>query len=58
MIPFSTFDHPAIGANPHLRLLATEHGGHVGFLARGRRRFWSEDAVLEWVSRHHPPSRA
>ena len=58
MIPFSTFDHPAIGTNPHLRLLATEHGGHVGFLARGRRRFWSEGAVLEWVSRHHPPSRA
>ena len=50
-VPFSSFDHPAMGANPHLRLLATRHGGHLGFLARGRDRFWLESVVVQWMLR-------
>jgi predicted alpha/beta-fold hydrolase len=50
-VPFSSFDHPAIARNPHIRLHATAHGGHLGFLARGRNRFWLEIAVVEWISR-------
>ncbi|MEX2260363.1 MAG: alpha/beta fold hydrolase [Bryobacteraceae bacterium] len=49
-IPFSVFDHPALRANPNLRLLATEHGGHLGFLARGKRRYWVDEVVLEYLS--------
>ena len=33
-IPFRIYDHPAFRQNPCLQLLATEHGGHLGFLAK------------------------
>jgi hypothetical protein len=49
-IPFESFKHPAFDTNPHLRLLATDHGGHVGFIARRRPRLWLESVVVEWLS--------
>jgi uncharacterized protein len=49
LIPFPVFDHPAFGANPCLTLLAVEHGGHLGFLARGKARFWLDGIVLDWA---------
>ena len=48
-IPFAIFDHPAFRNNPNLALLATEHGGHLGFLQRHGRRFWLDEAVPEWI---------
>ena len=47
-IPFACFDHPAIRRNPCLRLLATEYGGHLGFIARERPRLWLDETMLEW----------
>jgi len=49
LIPFSVYAHPAFQSNPCLRLLAVEHGGHLGFIARGRPRFWLDGVVLEWI---------
>ena len=37
------------GKNPCLTLLAVEHGGHLGFLARGKARFWLDGMVLDWT---------
>ena len=51
LIPFRVFDHPAIGSNPYLTLLAVEHGGHLGFLSRGKARFWLDGTVLDWAER-------
>ncbi len=51
-IPFRIFGHPAIAANPMLRLVATEHGGHLGFLSRHAPRFWVDETVLEFISTH------
>ncbi len=34
LIPFSVYDHPAFRENPCLTLIAVEHGGHLGFIAR------------------------
>jgi predicted alpha/beta-fold hydrolase len=48
-IPFAVFDHPAFGGNPHLTLVATEYGGHLGFLQRQGRRFWLDEAVTGWI---------
>ena len=48
-IPFEVFGHPAIGSNPFVRLLATEHGGHLGFLNRRGPRFWLDQAAMEFV---------
>jgi len=49
-IPFEIFHHPAFGANPHLRLLATDYGGHLGFLARRGQRFWVDEPALEFLT--------
>lgn len=49
MIPFSIYDHPAFRSNPHLRLVAVEHGGHLGFLSRRRPRFWLDALVVGWL---------
>jgi uncharacterized protein len=49
MIPFAVYDHPAFAANPYLRLLAVEHGGHLGFISRGKPRFWLDEVLLQWI---------
>ena len=49
LIPFRVFGHPAIGSNPCLALLAVEHGGHLGFISRGKARFWLDGTVLDWA---------
>ena len=48
-IPFEIFEHPEVQVNPLVRLHVTEHGGHLGFLSRTRPRFWTDQAVLEWL---------
>ncbi|MCA1592459.1 MAG: alpha/beta fold hydrolase [Acidobacteria bacterium] len=51
IIPFSSFRDPAIAANPHVVLLASRHGGHVGFVADssdGEDRFWAENRIVEF----------
>jgi uncharacterized protein len=49
LIPFAVYDHPAFSTNPHLRLLATEHGGHVGFIAKTKPRFWLDQVLVHWL---------
>ena len=49
LVPTAIYNHPAFRENPWLRLLETEHGGHLGFLARHRPRFWLDDLVVQWI---------
>jgi len=49
LVPFPIFEHPGISGNPYLTLLAVEHGGHLGFLSRGKDRFWLDGTVLDWA---------
>ena len=51
-IPFESFRHPDIEANPNVVLLAPEQGGHVGFISadrEGEERFWAEIMTAEFV---------
>jgi hypothetical protein len=48
-IPWEGYRHPAIMSNPHIRLLATEHGGHLGFLNRRGQRFWLDEAAIHFL---------
>jgi predicted alpha/beta-fold hydrolase len=48
-IPFATFESPAVRANPHIQLIATEYGGHLGFIGRQPHRFWVDAAIMEWI---------
>ncbi len=50
-IPFDSLRHPSVAANPHVLLLAPEHGGHLGFVAAdttGEDRFWAENRAVEF----------
>ncbi|HXA63790.1 MAG TPA: alpha/beta fold hydrolase [Bryobacteraceae bacterium] len=50
LIPFEVYNHPAFTRNPHLQLLAVEHGGHVGFISKTPPRFWLDQVIREWTS--------
>lgn len=49
VIPFEIFDRPEVLRNPNIRLLAVEHGGHVGFISRRPPRFWLGAVLVEWM---------
>ena len=49
LIPFQSYLDPAIAANPCIELIAPQHGGHIGFLARRVPRFWADAVVLHWI---------
>jgi len=58
LVPFAVYDHPAFRENPSLRLLAVDHGGHVGFVSRSRPRFWLDSVILEWMEEIENKARA
>jgi len=49
LIPFAVYNHPAFSTNPYLRLLAVEHGGHLGFISKTKPRFWLDRVLVNWV---------
>ena len=49
LIPFRVYGHPAFKSNPHLHLVSTRHGGHVGFISRQKPRFWVDEVVVNWL---------
>ena len=58
LVPFEIYSHSAFKNNPAIRLIATEFGGHLGFISRGRPRFWVDHVALDWIervlgARHH-----
>jgi predicted alpha/beta-fold hydrolase len=50
-VPFAPFASDAVRRNPRIELLATEHGGHVGFLARRKPHLWLDETVMLWIAR-------
>ena len=50
MVPFAMYRHAALAQNPCLRLVAVEHGGHLGFLARRGPRFWLDALIVGWLA--------
>ena len=48
-VPFVTFECETIRGNADIRLVATEFGGHCGFISEdGAERFWSEARIVEF----------
>ena len=54
LVPSETFDTPAVRENPWIERVATEHGGHLGFLGRRPYRFWLDTAIMDWVKARNP----
>lgn len=49
-VPFDIFRHAAVSANPRIELMATDAGGHLGFLSRGPERFWLDRTIMNWIT--------
>ena len=49
-VPFAIYQSAAVRSNPRIELMATEHGGHLGFLGRGPNRLWLDEAIMEWIA--------
>jgi predicted alpha/beta-fold hydrolase len=49
-IPFTIYQSPAVLSNPRIELIATEHGGHLGFLGRRPHRLWADHAIMNWIT--------
>lgn len=49
-VPFTPLRDSSITSNPYVLLMATKHGGHVGFLSAssGEDRFWAENRLVEF----------
>ena len=56
LVPFEVYRHPAFSSNPHIRLIATTHGGHLGFISRRKPRFWLDTFALNWITGLLPSS--
>src|SRR5206468_1679844 len=48
-IPFDIFEPSIFESNPYLKLIAPEHGGHLGFISRDKPRFWLDAVLIEWI---------
>lgn len=51
LVPFDSFNHPSLAANPYIIPLLPPHGGHVAFVAASpnrQERFWAESRLVEF----------
>ena len=50
-VPYESFLRARVEANPCVRFVAPDHGGHCGFISRsaGTERFWAEQRIVEFV---------
>jgi predicted alpha/beta-fold hydrolase len=48
-IPFGVFESQAVKSNPNIELIATEYGGHLGFIGHRPHRFWVDAEIMEWI---------
>lgn len=48
-IPFDIYESPALRQNPWIEFQAVPHGGHLGFIARHRPRFWLDLFLIHWI---------
>jgi predicted alpha/beta-fold hydrolase len=49
-VPFAAYESAAVRSNPWVELMATEYGGHLGFIGRAPHRLWSDAVIMEWIT--------
>jgi predicted alpha/beta-fold hydrolase len=50
VVPFRSFQNPALRENPNITFLAPRSGGHCAFISQvgGEERFWAEARIIEF----------
>src|SRR5260370_5998749 len=51
-VPYASFLAPKINANPAIQVVASQHGGHCGFISKqsAGHRFWREPPLVEFCA--------
>jgi predicted alpha/beta-fold hydrolase len=49
-VPYRIYESSAVRSNPAINLLATAHGGHLGFLAKAPHRLWLDYVITNWIA--------
>jgi len=51
-VPYASFVAAKISANPAIQFVATQNGGHCGFISNqaGPERFWAEQRILDFCA--------
>jgi predicted alpha/beta-fold hydrolase len=57
-VPFCIYESDLLRANPRIQVIATEFGGHLGFLGRAPHRFWLDHAIMDWISETYVKKQA
>ncbi len=56
-VPPEQFTEPDVEANPHVKVVITEDGGHCAFVSEpdsAHDGYWAEHAVVRWALAHAP----
>jgi predicted alpha/beta-fold hydrolase len=48
-VPYAVYESAAVRSHPRIDLVATDHGGHLGFIGRQPYRLWSDAVIMEWI---------
>ena len=49
LIPFRMYEQAAPERNAFIRTIYPKHGGHLGFIARRKPRFWADETIVDWA---------
>ena len=49
-VPYEVYESAAVRANPRILVMATEYGGHLGFIGRRPNRLWLDEVIMEWIA--------
>lgn len=49
-VPFPIYESAPVRSNPRIELVATDYGGHLGFLGRRPYRLWADHAIMNWIT--------
>jgi hypothetical protein len=48
-VPFAVYQSAVVRSHPWIQLMATEHGGHLGFIGRRPNRLWLDETIMKWI---------
>jgi hypothetical protein len=48
-VPFAVYQSAVVRSHPCIQLMATEHGGHLGFIGRRPNRLWLDETIMSWI---------
>jgi len=50
LVPFAMYREARPEANPMIQTNYPAHGGHLGFIAREKPRFWADETIIAWIA--------